>query len=472
MNTLQSLAYFKSELVLIIGACLTLFSDLTGLGKKAAISAALATLAVSLFFALPSQTESLSLFQGFYQVDGITVFFRVFILLVTAVVVLMSVSYSPLVLSLFSEYLSLLLFTAFGLMLMAGSSHILTLFLAVEFVSLISYLLTGFSKKNLRSSEAALKYLLFGSFCSALMLYGLSLLFGLSGSLEFSAAKQALMDPQNRQVGIAALFLVLTGLGFKISMAPFHFWAPDVYDGAPTPASAFFTVAPKAVGFALLIRVMISIFGPLSGTWLQAFYGFAILTMTLGNLAASAQTTLKRLLAYSSIAHAGYMLIGLAVFTERGLQAVFIYLIVYAISNLGAFTALMTAGGPEGHDSLGTFSGLAKRSPFTAACFTMFLLSLAGIPPLAGFMGKFGVFAAALDAGYITLALAAGINSLIAAFYYLKIIRVIYFNSGFSGAPALHLSFSSKAVLFVLLAGTVVLGIFPSFLFRVTSGLF
>lgn len=472
MTTLQSLPFFKSELALIFGACLTLFSDLTGLGKKSSITMALLTIAVSTILALPFPDHPLTLFQGFYLVDGITFFFRFFILLITGTVILMSAGYLPLGVSLFSEYLSLLLFIAFGLMLMAGSAHILTLFLAVEFVSLLSYLLTGFSKKNLRSSEAALKYLLFGSFCSAIMLYGLSLLFGLSGSLEFSAVKQALLDPQNRQVGTAALFLVLTGLGFKISMAPFHFWAPDVYDGAPTPVAAFFTVAPKALGFALLIRVLIFVFAPLSSVWLPAFYGFAIITMTVGNLSAAAQTNMKRLLAYSSIAHAGYLLMGLAVFTERGLQAVFVYLIVYAISNLGLFTALMATAGPEGHDSFEAFSGLAKRSPFTAACFTVFLLSLAGIPPLAGFMGKFGLFAAVMDSGYIVLALTAGINSLIAAFYYLKIIRIMYFKSGFPGAPALRLSFSAKALLFVLFSSTVGLGIFPSLLFSLTSRLF
>jgi proton-translocating NADH-quinone oxidoreductase chain N len=334
------------------------------------------------------------------------------------------------------------------------------IFLAIESVSLVSYLLTGFLKSDKKSKEASLKYLLFGSVASGLMLYGMSILYGLSGSIELDLIRGRIANPAYSGFVFVAMMLVLGGIGFKISMAPFHLWAPDVYEGAPTPFTAFLTVGPKAAGFALLIRVLSTSFPDFFASWTQVILLLSVITMTLGNVIAIAQDNIKRLLAYSSIAQAGYILMGIAVFTDTGLQAVLLYLAAYAFTNLGAFAVVLAVTQDSGSDQLSSFAGLGKRSPMLAASMTIFLLSLAGIPPLAGFMGKFMVFAGTIQKGYIVLAVAAAINSAIAAFYYFKVVRQMYLVPAENEKPLaqpLSLSFA----LYLMLAGTIALGLVP-----------
>lgn len=472
MSTLQSLTYFKAELVLLLGACVTLFMESPRMGKILPAAAALATLSAAGMLCLTGPQESVLLFQNFYTLDGFTRFFRIFMIASTAAAVLMALSSKALSVNLFAEYLTLLLFLCFGLILMTASSNLLTLFLAVELVSILSYLLAGFSYRDIRSKEASLKYLLFGSFCSAVMLYGISLLFGLSGSLDFPEVQKAIAFEANRNTAVAALIFVLTGIGFKISMAPFHFWAPDVYEGSPAPIAAFFTVAPKAAGLALLIRTLTSLFPALSETASQILYALCILTMSTGNILALAQTKVKRLLAYSSIAQAGYLLMGAVLLTEQGLRAVLVYLTVYAFANLGAFTALMALSERGTNDHIDDLSGGAKRKPFTAACFSIFLLSLAGLPPLAGFVGKFELFSAALREGALALFFAALVNSMLGAFYYLKIIKALYFSDGLSDERRPASDLAARTALFILLAGTLVLGVFPSLILKGAGQIF
>ena len=460
MNALESLKLFLPETFLLCGAFLALFLDLFVKNKKAV--GILALLALAGTAALARQPESpLSLFHGFFTLDGKTHFFRLLALGVVALSVLISLSYKPLAGKNEGEYYSLFLFMALGLILMAGSTNLLMIFMSIEFVSILSYILVGFLKKNPEAKEAAMKYFLFGSFASGMMLYGMSLLFGISGSLELAVIQKALSNLSFLAFIITALFLFLAGLGFKISMAPFHMWAPDAYQAAPTPVAGFLTVGPKAVGFAVMLRVLLTAFSIVSFKWQAALVGLSILTMTVGNFIAISQVTIKRLLAYSSIAQAGYILMGLAAANDTGLAGVLIYLVTYAFTNLGAFAAVTAISDQLGSDEILAYAGLSKKSPFLAALLTLFLLSLAGIPPLAGFIGKFYVFAGAIQAQLNGLALAAALNSAVAAFYYFKVVRAMYLVEPENAEPVRH-SIPVVLALCILLTGTFLIGLFPS----------
>lgn len=461
MNIIESLRYFIPESVLTAGAFIVLFLDLFLKNKKWVGAAALIVLAVSAGVSSMPQ-DSYSLFNGFFHLDPFTHFFRLAALGIAAVTILVSSSYRSLGKNEEGEYYSLLLFMALGLILMAASSNLLMIFLSIEFVSILSYLLVGFLKKDPRAKEAAVKYLLFGSLVSGIMLYGISLLFGISGSLDLEtvggniAASRGLFMP-----GLIGLVFFLAGLGFKISMAPFHLWAPDVYESAPTPISGFLTVGPKALGFAVLIRVLGTGFPFYNVKWMPLMIFFSILTMTLGNVVAISQTNIKRLLAYSSIAQAGYMLMGICTFNETGLTGVLIYLIAYALTNLGAFTVVIAASNHFGDDAIDSYAGLARRSPFLAASLTLLLLSLAGLPPLGGFIGKFFMFSAAIESKLYTLAVIAAVNSAVAAFYYFRIVRLMYLTPP-THREEVHQGPSLTFAVILLVAATLALGLIPS----------
>lgn len=460
MNNIASLSYFGGEFVLLGGAILVLFSDLVFRNKKWIGFLALAVTAASAaFFRRPE--IPVDLFYGFFRLDSFTVLFRGIVSLVIAITIILSLNFRPLKKKYLGEYYSLLLFAGFGLILMASSRNLLMIFLSIEFVSIVSYLLTGFMKDDAKSKEASLKYLLFGSTCSGLMLYGMSFLYGLSGSLDIASIRSAALLPGASQVTFLAMLLVFAGIGFKISMAPFHMWAPDVYEGAPSPVTAFLTVGPKALGFAVLIRLLQEAFADFSVQWANIFIILSIVTMTAGNLTAIAQSNIKRLLAYSSIAHAGYILIGLAVCSPAGREAVVFYLLAYIFTNLGVFAAVIAAEGENQNYDISFFAGLSKRSPFLAASMTLFLLSLAGIPPLAGFVGKFFILAAAVEKGQMVLAVAAVVNSVLSVFYYFKVIRVMYFIPG-GNERAAATPFPLRLALWIAMTGTILLGVAPA----------
>jgi proton-translocating NADH-quinone oxidoreductase chain N len=272
-----------------------------------------------------------------------------------------------------------------------------------------------------------------------------------------------------KPLALIAMLCFLAGLGFKISMAPFHMWAPDVYEGAPTPVTAFLAVAPKAVGFAVLVRVLATSFGAFYKDWSLVITVLSILTMTIGNLTAISQTNIKRFLAYSSIAQAGYILMGLAVFSDLGRDGILVYLLAYIFTNLGAFAVVSLVEEQTGSNELDAYAGLSQRSPAVAGMLTVFLLSLTGLPPFAGFVGKYYVFAAAIQEHFIVLAIAAAVNSVVAAYYYFRIIRLMYLTP--AAQPALvSPSFSSKAVLLITFAGVVAFGIFPGFFIKLILG--
>ena len=461
MNASDSIKFFLPEIFLLAGAFFILLLDLFVKNKKPLGFLALLVLGGTALLAR-TPTVSYSLFSGCFTLDSFTHFFRLTALGIVAVTILISIGYQALPARYEGEYYSLFLFAAFGLILMATATNLLMIFLAVEFVSLTSYLLVGFLKKDARAKEAAIKYLLFGGLASGIMLYGMSLVFGATGSLELGTIQRNLANNHAfLTLSILSVLFFLVGLGFKISMVPFHMWAPDVYEAAPTPVTAFLTVGPKALGFAILIRVLSTAFSGIEWKWSFLIMVLSILTMTVGNVLAVAQTNIKRLLAYSSIAQAGYILMGLAVFSDTGLTAILIYLLAYAFTNLGAFAVVIAASNHFKNDELASYAGLAKKSPFLAAMLTFFLLSLAGIPPLGGFIAKFFVFSSAMEEGFFTLAIAAAINSAIAAFYYFKVVRFMYLTP-----PATEETISHPApltwALWLMMIGVLAMGLAPS----------
>lgn len=462
MDALTSLRYFTPELILAGGFFTILLLDLIGLGKRLLgfLTLFLLAWAASALFVI---NRPVWIFSDLYLIDGLAYLFKVMTILMVALPVTAAITSDQIPEKLKGEFYLLMTGIAFLLIVLGSTTNLLMIYLAMESVSITSYILSGLQTFSKRSSEASLKYLLFGSTASAVMLFGFSLLFGLTGTLELTAMPLTIAKGGMPSIygGLAALFFILVGFGFKMTMVPFHMWAPDVYEGAPTPVTAFLTVAPKSLGFLVLFRILLIVFPFLYGRWSEMLMWFSILTMTVGNVVAVSQTNVKRILAYSSIAQAGYILMGLAVSNELGKEGIFIYLIAYLFTNLGAFLTLGIVEQHEKTTGLEVFEGLASRNPALALFFTIFLLSLAGIPPLAGFIAKWYVFGSAIQGGFILLAVAAAINSAIAAYYYFKIIRAMYLTSPQREGSVACSGFALTAV-WISLAGTVAIGLFPS----------
>ncbi len=414
------------------------------------------------FFTVRSWNHDLSYFGGRLLLDRFALLLMAVFVVVGLVVVLMSLEYAARQGVNFGELCGLVLLAVSGLMIMVSTTDWLVVFLGLEVLSVASYALTGLKRADRFSSEAAAKYFLMGSFAGAFFVFGLALIFGSSGNLDFST----FIATGTSRSGLApaaatGLGLILSALGFKIAIAPFHMWAPDVYEGAPTPVTVFLTVAPKAAGLAVLFRLLVPLMRnePFAAVFGPALTLLAVLTMFAGNLAALRQKSVKRMLAYSSIAHTGYLL--MAVISGDGPSLVF-YLVVYLFMNAGAFgvVAAMSRKGVE-YTALDDFAGLGRRYPWLAVCFSVFLLSLAGFPPTAGFLAKFYVFSGAVREGHVALAAAAVLASLVSVGYYLKIIVVMYMKDENGEVaidrenPALYL------VIFLCLFGTVQLGLWP-----------
>jgi NADH-quinone oxidoreductase subunit N len=348
------------------------------------------------------------------------------------------------------------------MMLLVAARSLLMVYLGIEFISLISYVLAAYWKGNLKSSEAGLKYFLFGTACSITMLYGISIIYGLTGSLDLIQVNYYLSSNHfNPMLVSAGIFMTAIGLAFKMAVAPVHFWCPDVYEGAPTPVTAFFSVGPKLAGFAVFLRFLLIGSSFFYQHWVHLLGALAILTMLIGNITAITQTNIKRMMAYSSIAHAGYALIGLIVGGTMGMTSLFIYLLTYMIMNVGAFAAIIAVSNKIKSDDIKDYAGLSLNSPYLAAIFGVFLVSLAGIPPLAGFVGKFYIFSAAIKEGYVYLAIAAVINSVIAAYYYFNIIRVMYLARPSGGSIKIKATPYLNFVMIVALILVFLIGIYP-----------
>ena len=461
--------YILPEMVLAGGALVVLLlSVVTPRRDSLLLGVSLATVAAALFgvasFAGLDETAS----RGLLAIDGFAAFFKVVVLASAALTLLMSAPYLRVENLRAGEYHFLILCATLGMMFMASGMDLITLFIGLETMAVSFYVLAGHLKPNPRSNEAAVKYFLLGAFSLGVLLYGMSLLYGATGTTRLEETAAALAGQGPDLVLVLAVVLVGAGMGFKIAAVPFHMWAPDVYEGAPTPVTAFLSVGSKAASFAMLVRIFLEGLPSLGAEWTTFFWVLATVTMTVGNVAALTQSNLKRMLAYSSIAHAGYLLMGVVAGTQRGVAAMLVYLGVYLFMQLGAFAvvAAMRRRDVVG-DELKDLTGLSRRSPMAAVAMLFFMLSLGGIPPTAGFMGKVWLFGAAIDAGFVWLAVIAVANSAVSLYYYLRVVVFMWINEETEPAASpLVIGPAMTAALAAALFGTVLFGLYPQFLFE------
>ena len=404
------------------------------------LSAALLTTMVYYF-----QEDTIA-FSGMVAADSYARFFKLIFILAAAFTILMSPRYLRLFNINVGEYFELILFCTLGMMVMVAANDLVAIYIGLELMAISLYLMAGFQRDNPRSGEASIKYFLLGAFASAILLYGMSFLYGITGTTNLQEIARNIEIPQSiydpKLMGLS-LVLITIGFAFKIAAVPFHMWTPDVYEGAPTPLTAFMSVGPKVAGFAVIMRVYITVFDTLASDWIKLFWLLALLTMIGGNIVAVAQHSVKRMLAYSSIAHAGYLLIGVVsagsavgltqnshinlMLTGESMTSVMVYLFAYMFMNLGAFAVLIALGrADDPRESLEDFAGLAKRRPLTAMLMTILMLSLAGIPGTFGFVGKFYIFKAAIQTQNVFLAVVGVIMSVVSAFYYIRVIVYMY----------------------------------------------
>jgi NADH-quinone oxidoreductase subunit N len=464
VTNLSSLSFYLPELFLIGIILLSIIIELIPGCRKYnyfVVLAGLISVAIMLSW---SSTESVSIFMGMSVSDPFAIFFKWIFVIATFYIVLISRADNSLDKRLSGEFNILLLIVMFGLFLMVTANNLIMVYLSIEMVSIASYILAGMLKNDLKSNEASLKYVIFGAFASGLMLYGFSWLYGLSGSTDLHEISAALSGHMDQPFVIyMAILLVLVGIGYKISMVPFHYWTPDVYEGAPTPVTAYLSVAPKAAGIALLIRFFSSTFTTDISTtvsnidWTTLVAVLSAITMTVGNLLALQQTNIKRLLAFSSIAHAGYMLMVIPVISVDARAAVMIYAVPYLFMNLGLFFMAIAIHNQTSSFEISKWKGLGSRAPLMAGIMVVLLLSLTGLPPTGGFIGKVYLFSVLIKfQQFFWLAVIGVINSVISLFYYFRIVKTMYFSSAddetvFKIHPLLYWSIISCVVPVLLL---------------------
>ena len=477
-QVLQNLAHFFPETVLAVTFCTVIVAGLI-FRKTPKFTGWVAFIGVmmALFFVVKQTGISEEIFSGMIAVDPFAVFFKWLTAICALIIVLFSI-YSIEVqttVKRMMEYYALLVSMTLGMFLMAGATNLLMMVLAMELTSLSSYILAGYTKEASDSSEASMKYIVYGAVSSGVMLYGVSILFGLSGATNYAGINRAmaLSAPNTTALLLATVFIVV-GFGYKISAVPFHFWTPDVYEGAPITITAFLSVASKAAGFAMMMRFFKVIFIDStvltlpSGVW-TSLYAFewnkllvilSVLTMTLGNLVAVWQDNLKRLLAYSSIAHAGYMLMGVVLLSDKGIAAVLIYFVMYLFMNLGAFYVVMLVANKTGSEDISAYRGLGYRSPLIAVAMALFLVSLTGLPPTAGFVGKFYLFTAVLDSRWVWLAVVGAVNSVISLYYYARVLRYMFLRDSEDQSGHLHILRGEAIILLALAVPTLLFGLY------------
>jgi len=488
----KDLAFFLPEIALTVTLLAAIIADLvTKRSARVVAGVAMVGFLVAGAFTLEQGGMQASIFFNMLAVDPFAYFFKIVILLSAILIVVFSLSSAELNTPgrRLGEYYALLVALTLGMVLMAGASNLLMMYLALELSSISSYILAGYTREASDSSEASLKYVIYGAFSSGLMLYGISIIYGLAGSLDIYTINQNL--PAVIATGGSGVFmlliagvLTLAGFGYKISAVPFHFWAPDVYEGAPITITAFLAVASKAGGFAMMIRFLKVTFIDNSaaalpeGTW-ETLRGFdwtqivailSVLTMTLGNVVAIWQNNMKRLLAYSSIAHAGYLLMGVVVLSNEGITAILVYFVIYLFMNLGAFYVVMLIANKTGSEDIEDYKGLGPRAPFLTVALAIFLVSLTGLPPTAGFIGKLYLFAALINNGWVWLAIVGALNSVIALYYYARVLRNMFLRQGVTeDAPALKFGGVQTVTTLALLVPTLLLGLYFSPLVRLAE---
>lgn len=478
LKNIESLAYFTPEILLVVFAAAVIILDLLIKDRESdwvaylsLIGLGCSLIAIFVTNSLVDTSKPISLFLGMIRLDGFAVFFKVLLLLATAATILFSLRSEELDVRLKGEYYALLLAITFGMFLMASSTNLLMIFISLETVSLTSYILAGFLTHSPRSSEAAFKYITYGAVASGTMLFGLSLLFGMAGTGDITQISPqitaVLSSGDVSALGVLiAITFILAGIGYKIASVPFHMWSPDVYEGAPIPITAFLSVASKAAGFALFLRFFYTGFNTpeilQSIDWGLLLAIVSALTMSVGNLAALPQRNVKRLLAYSSIAHGGYLLMGAVLLTSEGLGAIVFYLIVYLFMNLGAFYVVVLIANESGSEMIEGYRGLSSRAPLVAGAMAIFLSSLTGIPPFAGFFGKWLLFNAVISKGWYWLAFIGLLNSVVSLYYYARIIKAMYFEAA-EDEETYSFSKGTFALLGVFVVPTLFIGLLNIF---------
>jgi NADH-quinone oxidoreductase subunit N len=473
MSVLPQILLVATGLIILVAGVFKNAAKPNFMGTLSLIGALLATFSV---FYTGSTSHLSSSFGGMVLTDKFSFFITLVVCLIIVLTVLTSFHYQKFFEKLNSgEYYSLIMFAGVGMIFMACAGNLILLFVALETMSIAIYALTGFHKDQLKSGEAALKYFLLGAFGSAFLLYGFAYVYGATGTLDIVRIADFIQaNPQAAQSKflIAGLVLMTAGFGFKISMVPFHMWTPDTYEGAPTTITGFMATGVKAAAFAALIRVILVPLDALQESWIPIMWTAAVATMTVGNIIALAQDNIKRMLAYSSIAHAGYILVGFVAGTDLAQTGMLFYLMAYAFMNIGAFAvaSLLCRKGEE-YNGIKDYAGLGFKNPLMALVMSIFLFSLAGIPPTGGFMGKLYIFTEALKSGYVWLVILAGVNSVVSIYYYLRVVVVMYFQPQPDENP-ITLSAASPAMVAALATATAAvlwMGIFPAYFWTLAN---
>ena len=481
----MNLELFIPEITLAVFAVLVILLDLFFQRKGLLAVISLVGLVVAAGFTIAmGMTDmwggsSQAIFNNMLAVDNFALFFKLLFAGIAFLVILASTDYIAKFARFQGEYYALILLSTLGMMLMAATADLISLYIALELTSISLYVLVGFLKDR-KSTEASLKYLLLGAIASAVLLYGMALVFGFTGQTQLGEIAEAIKGIQSVSASPALLMgivMLIAGFGFKIAAVPFQMWVPDVYEGAPTPVTAYLSVASKAAGFALILRVFYSAFGIpewLSMNWGMIFAALAVISMIIGNVLAIPQTNIKRMLGYSSIAQAGYLMVGLATLgfapasSILGQSTILFFLASYALTNLGAFIAVIAISHKINSDDIADFTGMGKRAPVLALALTLCLISLIGMPPAAGFMAKFYIFSAAVQNDLLWLVVIAVLNSVISAYYYLRVVKVMWF-----GEPAseekVPSSGAPRLALFLCCLGVLLLGIIPGLVMRLAE---
>jgi NADH-quinone oxidoreductase subunit N len=469
-TAIDYLRFLPEILLIVFGTLIMVMEPLLGENKRNTFSSiTLVGLIAALVAAIVANDHPGLSFSNMLIVDGFATFFRVLVIGVGIFTVLSSSQYLRREHADAAEYYALLLFSISGQCVMATANELIMIFIGLEISSIATYILAGYLRDDKRNNEAALKYFLLGSFATAFLLYGIAWIYGSTGSTNLAEIRSILITgggAHSMTLAGTAAALMFVGFAFKVSAAPFQIWAPDVYQGAPAPVTLFMSAGPKAAAFAVFLRVFMTAFFPITYRWEPFVWSSALLTMVIGNFAALMQTNIKRLLAYSSIAHAGYVMVAIAAHNQVGIAAAMFYLAAYALMNIGAF-AVITHFSRQGEKYVNVedLAGLGWKQPATAALFSIFLLSLIGVPLTGGFFGKFYIFKAALDANLVWLAVLGLLNGAVAAYYYLRILVVMYMHEpGESMVTLEPLSPGIRTTLWAAALGTLILGIFPSLL--------
>ena len=478
----MNLELFIPELILGAFALLVILLDLftERKGSLAVISIIGLLVSAAFTFFIP-ESRVQSIFNNMLAVDDFAVFFKILFPFIAVLVILSSTDYVSKLSRFRGEYYALVLLSTLGMMLMSAATELISIYIALELTSISLYALVGFLKDS-KSTESSLKYLLLGAIASAVLLYGMALIFGVTGQTQLAEITRviqtmALSSTADNPALILGIVLLIAGFGFKIAAVPFHMWVPDVYEGAPTPVTAFLSVASKSVGFAVIVRVFYTAFGTsdwLSMNWAGIFAVLAAVGMTVGNITALSQSNIKRMLGYSSIAQAGYLMVGLAVMgtspaaNTLGQSSIIFFLISYTMANLGAFAAIIAISNKLDSDLINDYSGMIKRAPVLSLALTLCLISLIGMPPAAGFIAKFYIFSGAIQNGLLWLVIIAVINSVVSAYYYLKVVKIMWFGEPTStdGVPS---SVALRVALFISCLGVLALGIIPDSVIKLSE---